>query len=142
MEVSARLVTVPLGETFVIARSSQDEVELCQVELRHDGMSGHGEAAAIGRYGESAESARTYIEEHGDLLGDDPFALDEIFERLPRREFAARAAIDAALHDLCGKLAGVPVWRLPGLRRAGPPTAWAVGLGAPGELGQRAGGAA
>ena len=36
---------------------------------------------------------------------------------LPRREFAARAAIDAALHDLCGKLAGVPVWRLLGLKQ-------------------------
>src|SRR5918995_638063 len=138
MDVSARLVTVPLGETFVIARSSQDEVELCQVELRHDGVSGHGEAAAIGRYGESAESARTYIEAHGDLLGDDPFSLDEIFERLPRREFAARAALDGALHDLCGKLAGQPVWRLLGLRRAGPPTSWTVWLGDPDDMARRA----
>ena len=32
MDVSARLVTVPLAETFTIARSSQDDVELCQIE--------------------------------------------------------------------------------------------------------------
>ena len=117
MDVSARIVTVPLAETFVIARDSQDEVELCDVELRLDGVSGYGEAAAIDRYGESAQSALAYVEEHAGELGDDPFALDEILERLPRREFAARAAIDAALHDLCGKLAGVPVWRLLGLKR-------------------------
>jgi L-Ala-D/L-Glu epimerase len=138
MEVSARLVTVPLAETFTIARSSQDDVELCQIEIRHEGLSGFGEAAPIDRYGESASSARDYVEERADALGDDPFALDEIFARLPRREFAARAAIDAALHDLCGKLAGVPVWRLLGLRRAGPPTSWTVWLGDPDDMARRA----
>jgi L-Ala-D/L-Glu epimerase / N-acetyl-D-glutamate racemase len=138
VNVSARLVTVPLAETFVIARSSQDDVELCQIEIRHEGLSGFGEAAPIDRYGESASSARDYVEEHADALGDDPFALDEIFARLPRREFAARAAIDAALHDLCGKLAGVPVWRLLGLRREGPPTSWTVWLGDPDDMARRA----
>jgi L-Ala-D/L-Glu epimerase len=138
VDVSARIVTVPLAETFVIARDSTDEVELCQLEIVHEGVSGHGEAAAIDRYGESAESARAYAEEHAETLGDDPFAFDEIFERLPRREFAARAALDAALHDLCGKLAGVPTWRLLGLRRAGPPTSWTVWLGDPDDMARRA----
>jgi L-alanine-DL-glutamate epimerase-like enolase superfamily enzyme len=138
MEVSARLVTLPLAETFVIARDSTDEVELCQVELRHGGLAGFGEAAPIDRYDESAESARAYVEDHADVLGDDPWALDEVMERLAPREFAARAAIDAALHDLCGKLAGVPVWRMLGLRRAGPPTSWTVWLGDPDDMARRA----
>jgi L-Ala-D/L-Glu epimerase / N-acetyl-D-glutamate racemase len=138
MDVSARVVTVPLAETFTIARSSQDDVELCQIEVRHEALSGFGEAAPIDRYGESAASARDYVEEHADALGDDPFALDAIFARLPRSEFAARAAIDAALHDLCGKLTGVPVWRLLGLRREGPPTSWTVWLGDPDDMARRA----
>jgi L-alanine-DL-glutamate epimerase-like enolase superfamily enzyme len=138
VDVSSRIVTVPLAETFVIARESTDEVELCQLEIRHDGLSGHGEAAPIERYGESVESARAYVEEHADALGDDPFALDEVFARLPRREFAARSAIDAALHDLCGQLTGTPVWRLLGLRRTGPPTAWTVWLGDPDDMARRA----
>jgi L-alanine-DL-glutamate epimerase-like enolase superfamily enzyme len=138
MDLSARVVTLPLAQTFVIARDSQDEVALCQLELRQGGFVGYGEAAPIARYDESAESARAYVEEHADLLGDDPWALDEIMQRLPQREFAARAAIDAALHDLCGKLAGVPVWRLLGLRRAGPPTSWTVWLGDPDDMARRA----
>jgi L-Ala-D/L-Glu epimerase len=138
VNVTARVVTVPLAETFVIARDSMDEVELCQIEVRHGEWSGYGEAAPIERYGESAASAQAYVEEHADALGDDPFALDEIFDRLPRREFAARAAIDAALHDLCGKLAGVPVWRFLGLRRTGPPTSWTVWLGDPDDMARRA----
>jgi L-Ala-D/L-Glu epimerase len=138
VEVSARIVTVPLAETFVIARETTDEVELCQLEIRHEGHSGFGEAAPIERYEESAESARAYVEEHAEALGDDPFALDEIFARLPRLEFAARSAIDGALHDLCGKLTGTPVWRLLGLRRSGPPTAWTVWLGDPDDMARRA----
>jgi L-alanine-DL-glutamate epimerase-like enolase superfamily enzyme len=79
-----------------------------------------------------------YIEEHTDALGEDPWALDEIEGRLPREQFAARSAIDAALHDLQGKLAGVPVWRLLGLRREGPPTSWTIWLGDPDDMARRA----
>jgi L-Ala-D/L-Glu epimerase len=72
------------------------------------------------------------------VVGDDPFALDEIAERLEPREWAARAALDAAVHDLVGKLAGVPVWRLLGLRRLGPPTSWTIWLGDPDDMASRA----
>ena len=138
MDVTARLATLELGETFVISRESQDTADVVQVEIRHDGVSGFGEGAPIERYGESAESALQYIEDAADLLGDDPFALDEIAERLEPREWAARAALDAALHDLQGRLAGVAVWRLLGLRRLGPPTSWTIWLGDPDDMGDRA----
>ncbi|HUZ15603.1 MAG TPA: dipeptide epimerase [Gaiellaceae bacterium] len=138
MEVSARIVTLELAETFVISRESSDTTESVIVELRHSGVSGFGEAAPIERYAESAQSALAYVEEHADALGDDPFALDDVFERLPAREFAARAALDAAFHDLQGKLLGQPVWRLLGLRRAGPPTSWTIWLGDPDDMARRA----
>jgi len=138
VEVSARIVTLELAETFVISRSAVDTEDVVIVELRHSGVSGFGEAQPIDRYGESVESARAYIEEHGEVLGDDPFALEQVMDRLPPREFAARAAIDAALHDLQGKLLGQPVWRLLGLRRAGPPTSWTVWLGDPDDMARRA----
>jgi L-alanine-DL-glutamate epimerase-like enolase superfamily enzyme len=138
VELTARIATLRLAETFVISRDARDDVEVVDVEIRHGDVNGYGEAAAIDRYGESAASALAYVEEVAELLGDDPFALDEIDARLPRRELAARAAIDAALHDLCGKLAGLPVWRLLGLRRSGPPTSWTVWLGEPDDMARRA----
>jgi L-alanine-DL-glutamate epimerase-like enolase superfamily enzyme len=58
--------------------------------------------------------------------------------RLPPREFAARAAIDAALHDLQGKLVGRPVYQLLGLARLGPPTSWTIWLGDPDDMARRA----
>jgi L-alanine-DL-glutamate epimerase-like enolase superfamily enzyme len=138
VDVSARIVTLELAETFVISRSASDTEESVVVELQHSGVSGFGEAQPVDRYGESAESAHAYVDEHAELLGGDPFALDEMMERLPAREFAARAALDAAVHDLQGKLLGQPVWRLLGLRRAGPPTSWTVWLGDPDDMARRA----
>ena len=131
-------MTLRLAETFVISREASNEADVVQLELRHDGATGFGEAAPSARYGESAESALAFVEANADLLGDDPFALEAIMDGLPRAEFAARAAIDAALHDLCAKLVGLPVWRLLGLRRAGPPTSWTVWLGDPDDMARRA----
>ncbi len=137
MQLSARIATLELAETFVIARSAQDTAEVVYVELEHEGVTGHGEATPIERYDQSAGSALAYLEEHADWLGDDPWALDEIDSRLPRQEPAARAAINAALYDLQGKLARLPVWRLLGLRRSGPPTSWTIWLGDPHDMARR-----
>jgi L-alanine-DL-glutamate epimerase-like enolase superfamily enzyme len=136
VEISARIATLELAETFVISRDARDTAEVVQVEVRQFGLTGFGEGAPIERYDETAESALAYAEEA--QLGDDPFALDEIVARLPPREFAARAALDAALHDLQGKLLGQPVWRLLGLRREGPPTSWTIWLGDPDDMARRA----
>ncbi len=138
MDLSARIATLRLAETFTISRGSEDEADVVQIELSHDGHSGFGEAAPIERYDETAESALAYVEAQADALGDDPFELDEIFDRLPPEQFAARAAIDAALHDLQGKLTGLPVYRLLGLRRTGPPTSWTIWLGDPDDMARRA----
>jgi len=138
MELSSRTSTLRLAERFVIAREASDTADVVQVELRHGELRGFGEGAPIDRYGESAASGQAFLEECAALLGDDPFALDELEARLPPREFAARCALDAALHDLQGKLTGLPVWRLLGLRRAGPPTSWTIWLGDPDDMARRA----
>jgi L-Ala-D/L-Glu epimerase / N-acetyl-D-glutamate racemase len=140
VELEARIATVRMAETFVISRGASDEAEVVDVEIRHEGVSGFGEAAPIERYDESPGSALAFLEDAGDLLGDDPFAFEAIEARLRERpgEHAAKAAIDAALHDLCGKLVGLPVWRLLGLRREGPPTSWTIWLGDPDDMARRA----
>jgi L-Ala-D/L-Glu epimerase len=138
VQLSARIEALPLAEPFVIARSTTEVADVVWVELEHEGVTGYGEAAPIERYTETPWSALEYAEQANGLLGDDPFAIDEIMSRLPESECAARAAIDAALHDLCGKLAGLPVWRLLGLRRFGPPTSWTIGLGDPDEMARKA----
>ena len=136
MDVNSRTVTVTLAETFTISRGSEYEAQVVEVQVRYGDVSGFGEAAPIERYDESAASALAWLADVE--LGDDPFALEEIEQRLPPGEQAARAAVDAALHDLQGKLTGLPVHRLLGLPRAGPPTSWTVWLGDPDDMARRA----
>jgi L-Ala-D/L-Glu epimerase len=138
VELSARIGRVTTREPFVIARGTEEENEVLWVEIRQEGVIGRGEAAPIPRYDESAESALAYAEEAAGALGNDPFAIEELMARLPAREFAARAAIDGALHDLQGKLLGRPVYQLLGLARVGPPTSWTVWLGEPDDMARRA----
>jgi L-alanine-DL-glutamate epimerase-like enolase superfamily enzyme len=140
VHVEARIVRLPLAETLVIAREEANYADVVHVALTHDGVTGYGEAAPIDRYDESAESAIRFVDDHGALVGDDPFALEDIGERLGsiRGEQAAKAALDAALHDLQGKLLGIPAFRLLGLPRTGPPTSWTVWLGDPDDMAQRA----
>jgi L-alanine-DL-glutamate epimerase-like enolase superfamily enzyme len=135
MELVYRTVTLPLAVPWRIARGAKEEVELVHVSISHDSLTGHGEGAPNARYGESGVSAEVVLDQAGDLLGDDPFALEAIERRLADLppHGAARAAVDAALHDLCGRLAGLPVWRLLGLDRTGPPTSYSVGIADPDE---------
>ena len=140
MKIEARIVRLRLAETFVISRESQDVADVVQVEITHDGITGHGEAAPIERYAESAESALAFVREHADLVGADPFALEDVGARLAETpgEQAAKSGLDAALHDLQGRLLGVSAWRLLGLPRTGPPTSWTVWLGDPDDMARRA----
>jgi L-alanine-DL-glutamate epimerase-like enolase superfamily enzyme len=140
VKVRTRIVELELAETFSISRSAQDVAEVVHVELEYEGRLGFGEAAPSEHYGESVASAQTFVEQHADLLGDDPFALAEIEERLAQLpgEQAAKAALDAALHDLQGKLLGLPVWRLLGLQADGPPTSFTVVLADPDEMARKA----
>jgi L-alanine-DL-glutamate epimerase-like enolase superfamily enzyme len=140
VRLSHRTATLRLQEPFTISRATDEEVDEIFVELELDGIVGHGEASPQEVYGESVESAAAFLDGADELLGDDPFALEEIERRLAESpgEMAAKAAIDSALHDLCGKLTNQPVWRLLGLDRAGPPTSWTIWLGDPDDMARRA----
>ena len=139
VEIRADIVRLTLAETFTIARESTDWDDVVQVSLSYGGHVGRGEAAPIERYEETPASAFAFIEQYGALVGDDPFALEEIGARLAEipGEQAAKAALDGALHDLQGKLLGVPVWKLLGLPRVGPPTSWTIWLGDPDDMARR-----
>jgi L-Ala-D/L-Glu epimerase len=140
VELTYRTATLRLASPFRISRETSTEEEVLWIEIRHDGISGFGEATPQAHYGESVEKASAFLDEIEEFLGDDPFALEAIDRRLAEQPgpLAAKAAVDAALHDLCGKLAGLPVHRLLGLERAGPPTSWTIWLGDPDDMARRA----
>jgi L-alanine-DL-glutamate epimerase-like enolase superfamily enzyme len=140
VQVATRIVELELAETFAISRGAHDVSEVLHVEIEHGGERGFGEAAPSERYEESVASAEAFVEQHAELVGDDPFAFAAIETRLAQipGEHAAKAALDAALHDLQGKLVGLPVWRVLGLEPSGPPTSYTVVLGDPDEMARKA----
>jgi L-Ala-D/L-Glu epimerase len=140
VQLAYQTVTLPLESPFRISRSTDVEVEVVWIELSAGGVSGIGEATPQDHYGESVASAASFLDGAGELLGEDPFAFEEIEAGLAEvpDEMAAKAAIDAALHDLCGKLCGQPFWRVLGLRREGPATSFTIGLGDPDDMARRA----
>jgi len=131
MELRSQTRTLTLAQTFAIARDSRDVDHVVGLELRHDGLVGHGEASPYDRYSETPESAREWLERAAPLIGDDPFDLEAIEARLDRElppQAAARAALEAALHDLVGKRCGQPTWKLLGLTSRTPATSFTLGI--------------
>src|SRR5215211_5217584 len=98
MELSHRAVTLPLAQPFTISRETSVDAPVVWVEVRANGLSGFGEAAPQEHYGESVESAQAFLDGAAELVGDDPFALEEVNVRLAERpgEMAAKAALDTA----------------------------------------------
>ncbi|UCG16831.1 MAG: dipeptide epimerase [Phycisphaerales bacterium] len=136
MKLTWRRLSVHTKYPFRIARpgSSVDgnDVHRIIVEIERDGIVGRGEAAPSSFYGQSLETVEATLAQAGPLLGDDPFQIGPIVDRLLYRfndHRAAVAAIDEALHDWVGQKLEVPVWRLLGLDAAAvPPTSMTVGI--------------
>jgi L-alanine-DL-glutamate epimerase-like enolase superfamily enzyme len=131
VELRATTTSLALAEEFGIARGSRTSQTVVQVELEHEGVVGRGEAAPVYYRGETPESASEFLATTAPpLVGDDPFALEAIEERLEDvdGQAAGKAALDAALHDWIGRRLGVPVWRLLGLSPEAPPTSYTIGI--------------
>ena len=131
VELRATTASLALAEEFGIARGSRTTQSVVRVELEHDGIVGRGEATPVYYRGESIESALDFLTTAAPpLVGDDPFALEDIEERLEDidGEAAGKAALDAALHDWIGRRLGVPLWRLLGLSPTAPPTSYTISI--------------
>jgi len=122
------LLSLHLRHTFTIARSSEDVAESVVLELAADGVSGIGETAPTGRYGESPELVARQLADVD--LGDvDLCDLDVALARVPSERRGAMCALDLALHDHLGKRLGAPLYRLLGLDQdAAKQTSFTVGI--------------
>lgn len=119
---------------FATSQGAMDEKETIVVRLSHGGLVGLGECVPSRLYGQSLETSEAALEGMRELLGDDPFAIEEVVARLIDQfdsQRAAVAAVDSALHDWVGKRLGVPVFRLLGLSRAAARTTFTIGVAEP-----------
>ena len=120
MQLLLRDLHLPMRHAFTIAHGTTTVQHSLLVELRHDGVSGYGEAAPGQAYAQftvdsiraALEGARPQIEA---WTFREPVALwDALLPTLDSNRFAL-CGLDEAAHDLWGKQQGQPVWRLWGL---------------------------
>jgi L-alanine-DL-glutamate epimerase-like enolase superfamily enzyme len=128
---------------FRISRSVQERVERIWARVELDGLEGWGEADPSPYYGESAETVADALARMRPVLASepDPDRLEPIETRLLEAvpgNGSAHAAVSAALHDLFGKRAGMPVWKLLGLDPADAPlSSFTIGIDEPDAMAER-----
>ena len=135
IQLAHERVELKLREPLVISSGRWEGASVLRVALTWGGVTGHGEAAPQEEDGQSLASAAAFLDAIAAELGDDPFAIEAICERMSEHagESAAKAGVNMALHDLVGTLLGQPTWRLLGLRPSGPPTSFTLSLRTPEE---------
>jgi L-Ala-D/L-Glu epimerase len=125
LKTRVEIVTVHTERTFAIARSSADAFERVVFEIEEEGATGRGEAAPTGYYGQDAEgvAAALKVVEVGD-----PWDIEGTLVHNDELPPTALMALDNALHDLTARRLGVPVYRLLGLGRPEPVSAYTLGI--------------
>ena len=135
--VRARRIELPLNQVFITSRKRYESLIYCIVEAStRSGLAGYGETREVTQItGEVAESILAVINRRlgPALAGLDPFDLERAHQAMDRAccgNTAAKSAVDMALHDLMGRIAGLPLCKLLGGRsRDRVETSKAVGLG-------------
>lgn len=124
-----------LRHSFTIARFTRTSTPLMLVQIAHGGQVGYGEASMVPYMGESHESAADFLNKVDTTQFRHPFDHDEVvayLDSLAPGNPAIKAAIDIALHDLDGKLRGLPCWQLLGSDpQKMPVTSYTVGMDTP-----------
>ena len=128
LEKRVRTVTVHTRRTFAIARSAAGAFERVILELEEDGAVGRGEAAPTRYYGQDAASVAEALR---NLEIPDPWDIEGALAHNDCMPPTARTALDSALHDLAAKRLGVPLYRLLGLARPEPVSAYTLGIAEP-----------
>ena len=135
MKLRFRPYDLQLKHVFTIANNSRTTTPVMLTELEYDGLIGYGEASMPPYLGESHKSANEFLSKV-DLSGfNDPFELEDILQyidKLAPGNYAAKASVDIALHDLIGKIVQQPWHRLWGLNPAKTPnTSFTIGIDTP-----------
>lgn len=130
-----------LKHVFTIALSSRRTTPVMIVELEYDGVIGYGEASMPPYLGESQETAAKFLSNLDMAQFKDPFLMEEILEYVDKSapgNYAAKASVDIALHDLTGKLIGQPWYKVWGFNPANTPyTSFTIGIDTPDVVRQK-----
>lgn len=124
-----------LKHVFTLATGSRTTTPVMLTEIEFDGVTGYGEASMPPYLGESHETAGKFLSKVDLSKFNSPFLIEDILayiEQLAPGNYAAKASVDIALHDLVGKLMNQPWYRIWGLNPLKTPvTSFTIGIDTP-----------
>jgi L-alanine-DL-glutamate epimerase-like enolase superfamily enzyme len=120
---------------FEVAAGARSSTPVVFTAIDYEGYTGYGEASMPPYLGESSESVMTFLSRVDLSSFADPLKIEEIvdyLEWLSPGNYAAKASVDIALHDLAGKLLGKTWCSIWGLKGADTPyTSYTIGIDKP-----------
>ncbi len=135
MKLRFRPYELQLRHVFTIANNSRTTTPVMLTEVEFDGIIGYGEASMPPYLGESHKTATEFLSKVDLSSFNDPFELEDIIQyidSLAAGNYAAKASVDIALHDLIGKILGQPWHKLWGLNPSKTPnTSFTIGMDTP-----------
>lgn len=139
MRISTKITKLHLQHPFKIARRTTDSYrEVISVEI--DG--GIGEASPAKFYGETVQTVEKVVNRLSKCLDGDLDAIQDVMEQIEdtiSNNYAAKSAIDMALHDRLGKRLGIPLYKMWGLNpEKTPRTSFTIGLDEPDIMAEKA----
>ena len=145
-DIKVKAVEVPLVHPFRISLGVINSAISCVVKIETDeGIIGYGEGApGVLITGENRQGTIAAIENHlaPALIGCDPTDLEKVYWIMNRAVAAhapcGKTAIDIACHDILGKKAGLPVYKLLGGENNMIETDITVGIDVPEIMAEKA----
>lgn len=122
IEISFENLDLTLAHPFGISYGTSATSHNVLVKLHFEGHVGLGEASPASYHGESIPTVNAVLGQiqarSSEILGNDPFAAAEVSRRMDKLiagNYAAKSAVEMAMHDLAGKIAGQPIYKMFGL---------------------------
>jgi L-alanine-DL-glutamate epimerase-like enolase superfamily enzyme len=135
MKLRYRPYELHLKHVFTLASGSRTTTPVMLTEIEFDGVIGYGEASMPPYLGESHETVTSFLTKVDLTKFVSPFLMEDILtyiEQIMPGNYAAKASVDIALHDLVGKLMKQPWYRIWGLNPERTPyTSFTIGIDKP-----------
>jgi L-alanine-DL-glutamate epimerase-like enolase superfamily enzyme len=135
MKLHFRPYELRLQHVFTIAAGSRTTTPVMLTEITYGDKVGYGEASMPPYLGESHSSAGSFLSKVDLAQFSSPFLVEDILtyiDGIAPGNYAAKASVDIALHDLIGKLLDQPLYRIWGLNPSRTPdTSFTIGIDTP-----------
>ena len=137
-----RSYDLELIHVFAVSGFSRKTSPVVLVEIEYDGVVGYGEASVPPYLREGRDSVLEFLGKVDLGRFYYPLQISDILDyidRLSPANYAAKASLDIALHDLSGKLLQQPLYKLWGLNPQNTPyTSITLGMDSPENMEQKA----